>query len=91
MRSAGSPSVRRPQACRLRPSRFQSPTPREVNARPLCSRAAQFGNGGKLFVNDEDENVVETADPANGKAGPTIALPGCTGPQALVIRRRDNL
>lgn len=44
---------------------------------------AQFGYGGKLFVNNEDENVIETADAASGTAGRTIALPGCTGPSGL--------
>lgn len=44
---------------------------------------AQFGRGGTLFVNNEDENVIETADIASGKAGPTIALAGCTSPSGL--------
>lgn len=44
---------------------------------------AQFGYGGRLFVNNEDENVIETANPTAGKPGPTIALPGCTGPSGL--------
>lgn len=43
----------------------------------------QFGSDGKLFVNNEDENVIETADVTTGKAGPTISLPGCTGPSGL--------
>jgi len=44
---------------------------------------AQFGYDGRLFVNNEDENVIETADAASGKAGAVIALPGCTGPTGL--------
>lgn len=44
---------------------------------------AQFGPGGRLFVNNEDRNEIETADPATGKAGPSIAMAGCTGPSGL--------
>jgi YVTN family beta-propeller protein len=43
----------------------------------------QFGYGHRLFVNNEDENAVETADAATGKVGPVIKLAGCTGPSGL--------
>jgi YVTN family beta-propeller protein len=43
----------------------------------------QAGPGNTLFVNNEDENEIETADLATGKAGPSIALSGCTGPSGL--------
>ena len=42
-----------------------------------------LGAGDTLYVNNEDENEIETANLATGKAGHAIALPGCTGPTGL--------
>jgi DNA-binding beta-propeller fold protein YncE len=56
-----------------------------VHTVPLMSglEFPQFVSGGRLFINNEDHNVIETADVATGKPGPTIALTGCTGPTGL--------
>jgi YVTN family beta-propeller protein len=43
----------------------------------------QFGYGDRLFVNNEDHAVIETADAATGKVGPVIELTGCEGPSGL--------
>ena len=42
-----------------------------------------LGANDTLYVNNEDENEIETANLATGKAGRAIALPGCTGPTGL--------
>lgn len=56
-----------------------------VRTIPLMSglEFPQFGAGDRLFVNNEDHDVIETANVATGKAGPTIALTGCTAPSGL--------
>lgn len=48
------------------------------------------GSGSMLYVNNEDENEIETADMAAGKAGAAIALPGCTGPTGLGYDKQRN-
>jgi YVTN family beta-propeller protein len=50
----------------------------------------QITPDGRLFVNNEDQNVIETADVATGKIGPTIALAGCTGPSGLGYDARTH-
>ncbi|WBO21300.1 YncE family protein [Sphingomonas abietis] len=40
-------------------------------------------NRGTLFVNNEDENEIETVDTRTMKAGAPIALPGCEAPSGL--------
>lgn len=42
-----------------------------------------LGKNGVLFVNNEDENEVETIDTRQMKAGKSITLAGCTGPSGL--------
>ena len=42
-----------------------------------------LGANDTLYVNNEDENEIETANLTSGKAGKAIALPGCTGPTGL--------
>ncbi|OYY89395.1 MAG: gluconolactonase [Sphingomonas sp. 28-66-16] len=42
-----------------------------------------MGEGKTLFVNNEDENEIETADLATRKPGAAIAMPGCEGPTGL--------
>ena len=44
---------------------------------------AQLGPDGTLYVNNEDENEVETADLSSGKPGILIEMPGCEGPTGL--------
>lgn len=44
---------------------------------------ALSGPGDTLFVNNEDANEIETANLATGKAGPAIALTGCSEPSGL--------
>jgi YVTN family beta-propeller protein len=44
-----------------------------------------LARGGRLFVNNEDTNEIETADLATGKVGPVIALTGCQGPTGLAL------
>ncbi len=46
---------------------------------------AQIAPDGTLFVNNEDENEIETADLRTGKVGVAIPLPGCTGPTGLAL------
>jgi DNA-binding beta-propeller fold protein YncE len=46
---------------------------------------AQLAKDGTLFVNNEDENEIETANLRTGKAGPAIRLAGCTGPTGLAL------
>jgi len=46
--------------------------------------------GGTLYVNNEDENEIETADIASGKAGAAIPLTGCTGPTGLGYDKQRN-
>ncbi len=41
------------------------------------------GAGTALFVNNEDENEIETADLATFKAGAAIPMPGCERPTGL--------
>ena len=41
--------------------------------------------GRTLYVNNEDENEVETVDLASGKVGKPIALTGCEGPTGLAL------
>ncbi|MEO9131104.1 MAG: gluconolactonase [Sphingomonas sp.] len=45
---------------------------------------------GTLYVNNEDENELETADIATGKAGAAIPLVGCSGPTGLGYNKRRN-
>ena len=42
-----------------------------------------LGANDTLYVNNEDENEIETANLATAKTGRAIALPGCTGPTGL--------
>lgn len=42
-----------------------------------------LGTDGTVFVNNEDENEIETADLKSGVAGAAIKLTGCTGPTGL--------
>jgi DNA-binding beta-propeller fold protein YncE len=42
-------------------------------------------DGGKLIVNNEDLNELETADLRTGKAGPAVVLTGCQGPTGLAF------
>ncbi|WP_404366151.1 YncE family protein [Sphingomonas sp. MMS24-J45] len=42
-----------------------------------------LGADDTLYVNNEDESEIETANLATGKAGRAIALPGCTSPTGL--------
>lgn len=51
---------------------------------------AQFGPQGTLFVNNEDESLIETADIGKGVAGPNIALPGCKSPSGLGYDARSG-
>ncbi len=46
---------------------------------------AQLADDGTLFVNNEDENEIETANLKTGAAGPAIKLAGCTGPTGLAL------
>ena len=46
--------------------------------------------GGTLYVNNEDENEIETADIVSGKAGAAIPLAGCTGPTGLGFDKQRN-
>lgn len=48
------------------------------------------GSGSTLYVNNEDENEIETADMVTGKAGSAIALTGCTGPTGLGYDKQRN-
>jgi YVTN family beta-propeller protein len=49
-----------------------------------------LGNGGTLFVNNEDLNEVETADLRSGKPGPVIPMMGCEGPTGLGFDARTD-
>jgi YVTN family beta-propeller protein len=42
-----------------------------------------LADDGMVFVNNEDENEIESFDLKLGKIGVTIAMPGCTGPTGL--------
>ncbi len=42
-----------------------------------------LADDGTVFVNNEDENEIESFDLKSGKVGATIAMPGCTGPTGL--------
>jgi YVTN family beta-propeller protein len=55
---------------------------RTITLKPALEYGA-LGEGGTLFVNNEDTNEVETADLATGRVGPAIAMPGCEGPTGL--------
>ncbi len=44
-----------------------------------------------LAVNNEDQNEIEFADLATGKAAGAIALPGCTGPTGLAYAAEQGL
>ncbi len=46
---------------------------------------AQLAPDGTLFINNEDESEIETADLRTGKAGAAIPLSGCTGPTGLAL------
>lgn len=46
---------------------------------------AQLGEGATLFVNNEDENEIETANLKTGAVGPVVKLNGCTGPTGLAL------
>ena len=48
------------------------------------------GSGSTLYVNNEDENEIETADMVTGKAGASIPLTGCTGPTGLGYDKQRN-
>jgi YVTN family beta-propeller protein len=48
------------------------------------------GAGSTLYVNNEDENEIETADMVTGKAGAAIPLTGCTGPTGLGYDKQRN-
>lgn len=50
-----------------------------------------LGAGDTLFVNNEDENEIETADLATGASGAPIALTGCTGPTGLGYDAKTGL
>ncbi len=49
-----------------------------------------LGAGQVLFVNNEDENEIETADLRTGKVGTAIPMPGCEGPTGLGFDARNN-
>jgi len=51
----------------------------------------QQGPGTSLFVNNEDENEIETADLATGERGAVIALPGCDAPSGLAYDRTSGM
>ncbi|GAA4780593.1 hypothetical protein GCM10023219_30800 [Stakelama sediminis] len=53
-----------------------------ITLKPGLEYAAQ-GPGSSLFVNNEDESELETADLSTAKAGAAIALPGCKSPSGL--------
>lgn len=44
---------------------------------------AVLAEDGTVFVNNEDENEIESFDLRSGKVGAVIAMPGCTGPTGL--------
>lgn len=44
-----------------------------------------LARGGRLFVNNENANEIETANLATGEVGPAIALTGCQGPTGLAL------
>lgn len=46
--------------------------------------------GDTLFVNNEDANEIETVDLQTLKAGPAIALAGCTGPTGLAYDAQNE-
>ncbi|MEO7689458.1 MAG: gluconolactonase [Sphingomonas sp.] len=46
--------------------------------------------GSTLYVNNEDENEIETADMVTGKAGAVIPLTGCAGPTGLGYDKQRN-
>lgn len=46
---------------------------------------AVLATPGLLAVNNEDENEIELADLASGKAAGAIPLPGCSGPTGLAM------
>lgn len=48
------------------------------------------GAASILYVNNEDENEIETADMVTGKAGAAIPLTGCTGPTGLGYDKQRN-
>ena len=52
---------------------------------------AQLGEDGTLFINNEDENEIETADLRTGKAGAAISLSDCTGPTGLALDRASHM
>lgn len=51
---------------------------------------AAIDRRGRLFVNNEDENEIETVDLATGKVGAPIALTGCTEPSGLAYSARAD-
>jgi len=51
---------------------------------------AQLASDGTLFVNNEDENEIETANLLTGVAGPAISLSGCTGPTGLAFDQASH-
>ncbi len=55
---------------------------RTFQVKPALEYAA-IGPARTLFVNNEDENEIETVDLTSGRMGPPIALPGCEGPTGM--------
>jgi DNA-binding beta-propeller fold protein YncE len=51
---------------------------------------AVIGTGRIVYVNNEDRNEIETIDLRSGKAGGTIALPGCESPSGLGFDKASN-
>lgn len=57
---------------------------RTITLKPGLEFAA-LAEDGTLFVNNEDENEIETANITTGVTGPAIRLGGCTGPSGLAL------
>ena len=52
---------------------------------------AQLAQDGTLFVNNEDENEIETANLHTGRAGNAIRLSDCTGPTGLALDPKNHV
>lgn len=59
---------------------------RSVSLKPGLEYAA-IGPRHTLYVNNEDENEIETLDLSSGTPGKVIPLPGCEGPTGLALDR----
>jgi YVTN family beta-propeller protein len=59
-----------------------------IPVKPALEYAALLGD--TLFINNEDDNELNTVDLASGKVGASIALTGCEGPTGLGLDAKHS-